>query len=48
MKCARQGEYMRLLTSRGDDLRSWLASATLVQLVAHMYRQQTAAGRTGA
>jgi len=36
------------LTSRGDDLRSWLASATLVQLVAHMYRQQTAAGRTGA
>ena len=27
------------LTSRGDDRRSWLASAALVQLVAHMYRQ---------
>ena len=26
------------LTSRGDDLHSWLASAALVQLVAHMYR----------
>ncbi|RPI43848.1 MAG: bifunctional enoyl-CoA hydratase/phosphate acetyltransferase, partial [Betaproteobacteria bacterium] len=26
------------LTSRGDDRRSWLASASLVQLVAHMYR----------
>jgi phosphotransacetylase len=27
------------LTSRGDDRRSWLASAALVQLVAHMYRE---------
>ena len=27
------------LTSRGEDRRSWLASAALVQLVAHMYRQ---------
>src|SRR5215475_3114942 len=27
------------LTGRGDDWRSWLASAALVQLVAHMYRQ---------
>ena len=35
------------LTSRGDDLRSWLASATLVQLVAHMYRHQAAGGRGG-
>jgi len=35
------------LTSRGDDLRSWLASATLVQLVAHMYRHQAAAGAAG-
>jgi phosphate acetyltransferase len=26
------------LTGRGDDWRSWLASAALVQLVAHMYR----------
>lgn len=26
------------LTSRGDDRRSWLASAALVHLVAHMYR----------
>ena len=32
------------LTSRGDDRRSWLASAALVQLVAHMYRR--AAGRS--
>jgi len=31
------------LTSRGDDRRSWLASAVLVQLVAHMYRHQAAA-----
>lgn len=30
------------LTSRGDDRRSWLASATLVQLVAHMYRHAAA------
>jgi phosphate acetyltransferase len=35
------------LTSRGDDRRSWLASATLVQLVAHMYRQQAAGARGG-
>jgi phosphate acetyltransferase len=27
------------LTSRGDDRRSWVASAALVQLVAHMYRR---------
>lgn len=33
------------LTSRGDDLRSWLASAVLVQLVAHMYRHQIAGGQ---
>jgi phosphate acetyltransferase len=32
------------LTSRGDDRRSWLASATLVQLAAHMYRHAAAAG----
>jgi phosphotransacetylase len=30
------------LTSRGDDRRSWLASAFLVQLVAHLYRQTAA------
>ena len=30
------------LTSRGDDLRSWLACASLVQLVAHMYRSAAA------
>jgi len=29
------------LTGRGDDWRSWLASAALVQLVAHMYRGST-------
>jgi phosphate acetyltransferase len=28
------------LTSHGDDRQSWLASAALVQIVAHMYRQQ--------
>jgi phosphate acetyltransferase len=33
------------LTSRGDDRRAWLASATLVQLVAHMYRQTAAGAR---
>jgi len=33
------------LTSRGDDRRSWLASATLVQLVAHMYRHAAAGAR---
>ncbi len=33
------------LTSRGDDLRSWLASGSLVQLVAHMNRN-AAAGAT--
>src|SRR5215468_10607628 len=27
------------LTSRGDDRHSWLASAALMQIVAHMYRQ---------
>jgi phosphate acetyltransferase len=27
------------LTSRGDDRHSWLASAALVQIVAHMYRE---------
>jgi phosphate acetyltransferase len=31
------------LTSPGDDRRSWLASAALVQLVAHMYRNAAAA-----
>jgi phosphotransacetylase/acyl dehydratase len=31
------------LTGRGDDLRSWLASASLVQLVAHMHRSAAAA-----
>jgi phosphotransacetylase len=31
------------LTGRGDDRRSWVASAALVQLVAHLYRS-TAAG----
>jgi phosphate acetyltransferase len=31
------------LTGRGEDRRSWLASASLVQIVAHMYRQATAA-----
>ncbi|MCX7891207.1 MAG: bifunctional enoyl-CoA hydratase/phosphate acetyltransferase [Burkholderiales bacterium] len=30
------------LTSRGDDRRSWLASAALVQLAAHMYRSAAA------
>jgi len=35
------------LTSRGDDRRSWLASATLVQLVAHVYRHQAAGSRGG-
>jgi phosphate acetyltransferase len=34
------------LTGRGDDRRSWLASAALVQLVAHMYRR-AAAGAPG-
>ncbi|MCK7502441.1 MAG: phosphate acyltransferase [Comamonadaceae bacterium] len=33
------------LTSRADDRRAWLASATLVQLVAHMYRQTAAGAR---
>ncbi len=33
------------LTSRGDDRRSWLASAALVQLVAHMYRAAAAPPR---
>jgi phosphate acetyltransferase len=35
------------LTGRGDDWRSWLASAALVQLVAHMHRgaAMRAAGR---
>ena len=31
------------LTSRGDDRRSWVASAALVQLVAHLYRRAAAA-----
>jgi phosphate acetyltransferase len=31
------------LTNRGDDRSSWLASAALVQLVAHMYRHAAAA-----
>ena len=35
------------LTSRGDDLRSWLASASLVQLVAHMYRNAAAGAPPG-
>jgi phosphotransacetylase len=30
------------LTSRDDDRRSWLASAALVQLVAHIYRDAAA------
>lgn len=33
------------LTSREDDRRSWLASAALVQLVAHMYRERRADAR---
>ena len=35
------------LTSRGDDRRSWLASAALVQLVAHMYRSAAAGTPVG-
>jgi phosphotransacetylase/acyl dehydratase len=35
------------LTGRGDDVRSWVASAALVQLVAHLYRD-AAAGVPGA
>ena len=31
------------LTSRGDDRRSWLASAALLQIVAHMYRRAAVA-----
>jgi phosphate acetyltransferase len=31
------------LTGRGDDRRSWVASAALVQLVAHLYREAAAA-----
>ena len=30
------------LTGRGDDRRSWVASAALVQVVAHLYRQAAA------
>jgi len=33
------------LTSRGDDRRLWLASAALVQLVAHMYRHAAAGAK---
>jgi hypothetical protein len=32
------------LTGRDDDRHSWLASAALVQIVAHMYRQATLEG----
>jgi phosphate acetyltransferase len=32
------------LTGRGDDRRSWVASAALVQLVAHMFRRAAAGG----
>jgi len=32
------------LTSRGDDRHSWLASAALMQIVAHMYRQTAVTG----
>jgi phosphotransacetylase len=32
------------LTSRGDDRHSWLASAALVQIVAHIYRQRAEEG----
>jgi phosphotransacetylase len=35
------------LTSRGDDRRSWLASAALMQLVAHMYRSALTKSRLG-
>jgi hypothetical protein len=34
------------LTSSGDDLHSWLASAALVQIVAHMYRDAAAKVRS--
>ena len=33
------------LTGRGDDRRSWVASAALVQLVAHIYRRAAAEPR---
>jgi phosphotransacetylase/acyl dehydratase len=33
------------LTGRGDDRRSWLASAAMVQLVAHMYRTNAEVAR---
>jgi phosphate acetyltransferase len=33
------------LTSRGDDRHSWLASAALVQIVAHMYRERAGASQ---
>ena len=33
------------LTGRGDDRRSWVASAALVQLVAHLYRRAAAEPR---
>jgi phosphotransacetylase/acyl dehydratase len=35
------------LTGRGDDVLSWGASAALVQLVAHVYRDAVAAGVPG-
>jgi len=33
------------LTGRGDDWYSWLASAAMVQIVAHMYRKVAGDGR---
>src|SRR5262249_5842765 len=35
------------LTGPGDDRHSWLASAAMVQIVAHMYRQEAVTGRGG-
>jgi len=35
------------LTGRGDDRYSWLASAAMVQIVAHMYRKTAGDGRSG-
>jgi phosphotransacetylase len=33
------------LTGQGDDRHSWLASAAMVQIVAHMYRKAAADSR---
>jgi phosphate acetyltransferase len=35
------------LTGRADDQRSWVASAALVQLVAHLYRDAAASAAGG-